>query len=81
MTTDDFEKRFYEALINKRNVNLKDLQPETRFVDLGLNSLDMIDVIIDFEKTFNIAIPDEDIEKLISLSDAEKYLKTMLNIN
>ncbi|MDO9184390.1 MAG: acyl carrier protein [Bacteroidia bacterium] len=81
MTIEDFEEKFNEVLVNKRNVNLKDLQPETRFIDLGLNSLDMIDVIIDFEKTFNIAIPDEDIEKLICLSDAEKYLKNMLNIN
>jgi len=39
MTIEDFEEKFNEVLVNKRNVNLKDLQPETRFIDLGLNSL------------------------------------------
>lgn len=76
---ENFEKKFKEALINKRDVNLLDLQPGTSFIDLGLNSLDMIEVIIDFETAFNIAIPDEDIEKLITIGDAKKYIKTRLN--
>lgn len=76
---ENFEKKFNEALINKRDVNILDLQPGTSFIDLGLNSLDMIEVIIDFETAFNIAIPDEDIEKLITIGDAKKYIKTRLN--
>jgi acyl carrier protein len=79
MTMENFEEKFNKALINKRDIKLLDLQPGTSFSDLGLNSLDMIDVIVDFEKTFNIVIPDEDIEKLITIGDAKKYIKTMLN--
>jgi len=81
MTIEDFKEKFNAPLIDKRNVKLEDLKPEVRFIDLGLNSLDMIEVIIEFEKNFNITIPDDDIEKLLTVGDAEKYLITRLNIN
>ena len=81
MTIEDFKEKFNAPLIDKRNVMLEDLKPEAKFMDLGLNSLDMIEVIIDFEKNFNITIPDDDIEKLLTVGDAEKYLITRLNIN
>lgn len=38
----------------------------------------MIDVVIDFETTFDIAITDEDIEKLKNIGEAKKYIKSML---
>jgi acyl carrier protein len=81
MTIEDFKEKFNTPLIDKRNVKLEDLKAEVQFTDLGLNSLDMIEVIIDFEKNFNITIPDDDIEKLLTVGDAEKYLRTRVNIN
>lgn len=81
MTIEDFKEKFYAPMIGKRNVKLEDLKPETKFMDLGFNSLDMIEIAMDFEKIFNIEIPDEDIDKLITVGSAEKYIKTMLNIN
>lgn len=81
MTIEDFKEKFNAPLIDKRNVKLEDLKPEVKFIDLGLNSLDMIEVIIDFERNFNITIPDDDIEKLLTVGDAEKYLITRVNIN
>lgn len=81
MTIEDFKEKFTAPLIDKRNVKLEDLKAEGQFIDLGLNSLDMIEVIIDFEKNFNITIPDDDIEKLLTVGDAENYLRTRININ
>lgn len=81
MTIEDFKEKFNAPLIDKRNVKLEDLKPEVKFIDLGLNSLDMIEVVIDFERNFNITIPDDDIEKLLTVGDAEKYLITRVNIN
>ncbi|MFY9308245.1 MAG: phosphopantetheine-binding protein [Bacteroidia bacterium] len=75
---ENFEEKFNKALIHKRDINLLDIQPGTSFSDLGLNSLDMIDVAIDFETIFDIAIPDEDIEKLKNIGEAKKYIKSML---
>ena len=80
MTKEDFQKKFNTVLIDKVNKRFIEIKPETKFSDFGLNSLDMIEVVIDFENTFFISIPDEDIVKLTTVNDAEEYLKTKLNV-
>jgi acyl carrier protein len=42
--------------------------------DLGADSLDIVELVMEFEKEFNIDIPDEDAEKLRTVGDALKYL-------
>ena len=44
--------------------------------DLGADSLDIVELVMEFEKEFNIDIPDEDAEKLRTVGDAMNYLKT-----
>ncbi|MBN8695600.1 MAG: acyl carrier protein [Bacteroidetes bacterium] len=78
---ENFEQIFYGILTEKLSVNWEDLKPETRFSDLGLNSLDMVELIIEFEKAFHLTISDDDIEKMITVGDAKEYLKKTLNIN
>lgn len=77
---ENFKKTFYAILINKLKVNQYELTPEKLFYDLGLNSLDMVELIIEFEKAYRINIPDEVLEKIVSVGDAENYLKLRLNI-
>jgi acyl carrier protein len=77
----DFKQKFNTLLSAKLNVNEQALNPGRSFFDLGANSLDMVEVIIEFEKAFDITIPDEDAEKIITIGDAEKYLRKRLNIN
>jgi acyl carrier protein len=77
----DFKQKFNTLLAAKLNVNEQTLKPETSFFELGANSLDMVEVIIEFEKAFDITISDEDAEKIITLGDAEEYLKSKLNIH
>ncbi len=43
--------------------------------DLGLSSLDVIDVVMAFEEEFGIEIPDEDIREFATVGDIENYLK------
>jgi acyl carrier protein len=43
--------------------------------DLGADSLDTVELVMEFEKEFNIDIPDEDAEKLRTVGDALDYLK------
>ena len=58
----------------------EDLQPDVRFVDdLEADSLDMVELIMDIESEFEITIPDEDAEKIITVGDAERYLRSKLN--
>jgi acyl carrier protein len=77
----DFKQKFNALLTTKLNINQELLKPGTSFFDLGANSLDMVEVIIEFEKAFDITIPDEDAEKFLTVGDAENYIKKRLNIN
>ncbi|OGE84983.1 MAG: acyl carrier protein [Candidatus Doudnabacteria bacterium RIFCSPHIGHO2_02_FULL_46_11] len=43
--------------------------------DLGADSLDMVQLVLIFEDTFDLEIPDEDAEKLVTVGDAVQYLR------
>ena len=56
-------------------VEREKLTPEASFIeDLGADSLDIVELVMEFEKEFNIDIPDEDAEKLRTVGDAIAYL-------
>lgn len=44
-------------------------------IDLGLNSLDVINVVVAFEEEFNMEIPDQKIKDLVTVGDITKYLE------
>lgn len=77
---ENFKNTFYAILTDKLDVNQEELSPDKLFYDLGANSLDMVELIIEFEKAFDITIPDEDAEKIVAVNDAQNYLKSKLNI-
>lgn len=53
-----------------------EITEESRFVeDLGADSLDNVELVIDFEKKFNIEIPDEKATEIVSVGDAIKHIK------
>lgn len=43
--------------------------------DLDLNSFDVMNIVVEFEDTFDIEISDEDVSKLVTVKDIEDYLK------
>ena len=50
--------------------------PEATFIDdLGADSLALVELVLKFEETFKIDIPDEDVEKISTVQDAVEYLK------
>ena len=56
-------------------VEREKLTDEASFIeDLGADSLDIVELVMEFEKEFNIDIPDEDAEKLRTVGDAVAYL-------
>ena len=67
-------------IINDRlNVDAKDITPEASFAnDLGADSLDTVELIMEFEKEFDLQIPDEDAEKISTVGDAIKYVEEHL---
>jgi len=52
------------------------ITPETSFIqDLGADSLDTVELVMEFEDEFDLNIPDEDAEKIQTVGDAIKYIK------
>lgn len=77
---ENFKERFDKLLIDKLGVSQEDLKPEAKFTDdLGADSLDMVELIMEFESEFSITIPDEDTEQIHTVGDAEAYLRDKMN--
>jgi acyl carrier protein len=72
MSTEDKVKKM---IAEKLNVDPSEVVPEAKFVDdLGADSLDLVELIMTMEEEFDIEIPDEDQEKILSVKDAIDYI-------
>ena len=66
-----------DIVVNKLGVEESKVTAEARFIDdLGAHSLDTVELIMQFEDDFNIEIPDEDAEKILSVGQAVEYIST-----
>jgi acyl carrier protein len=66
-------------LIEKLGIAESEINPDANLVkDLGIDSLDYAEIVMDFEQTFDIKIPDEDAEKLSTIGAAVKYIEEKL---
>ena len=64
-----------EVIIDKLGVDESAINEEAHFVnDLGADSLDTVELIMEFEEEFSIEIPDEDAENITTVSSAIKYI-------
>jgi len=72
----DIEAKVKEIIMNKLGVEATQVVPAASFTnDLGADSLDTVELVMEFEKEFNVQIPDEDAEKITTVGDAITYLK------
>ncbi|MEI6118523.1 MAG: acyl carrier protein [bacterium] len=72
----NIKSRVHAIIMGKLNVDAKELTPEANLSnDLGADSLDIAELIIEFEKEFNIAITDSDAEKLNTVGEAIDYIE------
>ena len=71
------EERVIEIVAEQLGVEKEKITRDTHFVnDLGADSLDTVELVMEFEKAFNLQIPDEDAEKISSVGDAIKYIQS-----
>jgi acyl carrier protein len=71
----DIEAKVKEIIMNKLGVEAAQVTPKASFTnDLGADSLDTVELVMEFEKAFHIQIPDEDAEKISTVGDAVSYL-------
>lgn len=76
---EDVSKRVAKILIEKLGIAESEITPDANLVkDLGIDSLDYAEIVMDFEQTFDIKIPDDDAEKLSTIGSAVKYIETKL---
>ncbi|MBO4786764.1 MAG: acyl carrier protein [Prevotella sp.] len=72
----EIESKVKDIIVEKLGVNEEEVKPEASFTnDLGADSLDTVELIMEFEKEFNISIPDDQAEKIGTVGDAIKYIE------
>ena len=78
----DVESKVKEIIIDKLGVDESEVVADANFTnDLGADSLDTVELIMEFEKDFDLSIPDEDAETIATVGDAVKYIQeNSLNI-
>ena len=64
-------------IVDKLDVEESEVTPEASFTnDLGADSLDTVELIMEFEKEFNISIPDDQAENITTVGQAVAYLES-----
>ena len=72
----DIEKKVKEIIVDKLSVDEAEVKNEASFAtDLGADSLDTVELIMEFEKEFGITIPDDKAEKIATVGDAIAYIE------
>ena len=76
----DISLRVKAIIVDKLDVEETEVTPEASFTnDLGADSLDTVELIMEFEKEFNIQIPDDQAEKITTVGHAIEYVEKTVN--
>lgn len=71
------EEKVIDIISNKLGLSKEEVTPAANFtMDLGADSLDTVELIMDFEKDFNLKISDEDAMNIKTVGDAIEYIAT-----
>ena len=72
----DIQNRVKAIIVDKLGVDESEVKPEATFTnDLGADSLDTVELIMELEKEFNITMPDDQAEKIATVGDAIAYVE------
>ncbi len=73
----EIESKVKAIIVDKLGVEESEVTLEASFTnDLGADSLDTVELIMEFEKEFGISIPDDQAEKIATVGDAVSYIET-----
>jgi acyl carrier protein len=75
-TTTSTYERVKKVVVEQLSVDDSEVTPQASFQsDLGADSLDTVELVMAFEEAFNIEIPDESAEKIVTVQDAVDYIE------
>ena len=75
----DTLNKIREIIIDKLGVDESKITSDSHFIeDLGADSLDTVELIMQFEEDFNLEIPDDDAEKILTVKQAYDYIQKHL---
>lgn len=74
--SDSIEEKVREIIVEQLGVEADKVTSNAKFIeDLGADSLDTVELVMAFEDAFDIEVPDEEAEKLQSVSEVVAYIK------
>ncbi|MBO4659247.1 MAG: acyl carrier protein [Prevotella sp.] len=72
----EIEKKVRDIIVDKLCISEDEIKPESSFQnDLGADSLDTVELIMEFERVFEVNIPDDQAEKIATVGDAIAYIE------
>ncbi len=75
MSAAEIKDQVYDIIVSKMGVGKEQIKDDSKFTDdLGADSLDTVELIMEFENKFGIQIPDEEAEKIATVQDAINYI-------
>ena len=75
----EIESKVRDIIVDKLGVDAAEVKPEASFTnDLGAVSLDTVELIMEFEKEFDLAIPDDQAEKISTVGEAIAHIEANL---
>ena len=80
MSSEEIFEKIKNIIIEQLQVSETAVTEEASFIDdLGADSLDIVELVMAIEETFDIEIPDEDAEKVVTIGDVVKYISEKVN--
>jgi acyl carrier protein len=76
MSEKTIEERVTDIIVKELGVTAEQVNPDAKFIeDLGADSLDTVELVMAFEDEFDIQVPDEEAEKLLSVGDVTRFIE------
>ncbi len=73
---DNIQEKVTEIIVEQLGVSADQVKPEAKMIeDLGADSLDAVELVMAIEEEFGLEVPDEEAEKLISVSDIIEHVE------
>lgn len=78
MSVKKIEEEVRKIIVNQLDINEEDVTPDASFTDdLGADSLDLVELVMAMEESFDIDIPDEDAEHITTVQKALDYIEQL----